>query len=101
MNHSDVVDFFETAILYYNRLPTYGWLSAANIRPSNSTNYTLSNMQAALRKGYGAVPYLGCSGPRYNTTTAGLGSNDTGYTVLSETWYYFNVSIQTFIRELC
>ncbi|KAE9969920.1 hypothetical protein EG328_006601 [Venturia inaequalis] len=91
VNHSDVVDFLETAILYYNRLPTYGWLSAANIRPSNSTNYTLSNMQAALRKGYGAVPYLGCSGPRYNTTTAGLGSNDTGYTVLSETWYYFNV----------
>lgn len=49
-------------------------------------------MQTALRRGYGAVPYLGCSGPRYNTTTAGRGSNDTGYTVLSETWYYFNVS---------
>lgn len=99
VNHSDVVDFFETAILYYNRLPTYGWLSAANIRPSNSTNYTLSDMQSALGKGYGAVPYLGCSGPRYNTTTAGAGSNDTGYTVLSETWYYFNVSYQNSVRE--
>lgn len=91
VEHEDVVDFFESAILYYQRLPTWGWLSAANIRPSNSTNYTLSDFQSALTKGYGALPFLGCSGPRYNTTAAGAGSKDTGFTVLTEVWYYYNV----------
>jgi ribonuclease T2 len=91
VEHEEVVDFFESAIHYYQRLPTWGWLSAANIRPSNSTNYTLSDFQSALKEGYGALPFLGCSGPRYNNTAAGAGSKDTGFTVLSEVWYYFNV----------
>lgn len=91
VKHEDLVDFYQTAILYYRRLPTWKWLAQAGIQPSNSTNYTLSNIQTALSKGYGATPYLGCSGPRYNTTEAGKGSKDTGFTVLSEAWYYFNV----------
>ncbi|KAF2416530.1 ribonuclease T2 [Tothia fuscella] len=91
VEHEDVVDFFETTILYDQRLPTWGWLSAANVRPSNSTNYTLSEFQSALSKGYGALPYIGCSGPRYNNTVAGAGSRDTGFTVISEVWYYYNV----------
>lgn len=57
------------------------------------TNYSLEDIQNALRKGYGAIPYLGCSGPRYNTTSAGARSNDAGFTVLSEVWYYFNVRV--------
>jgi ribonuclease T2 len=88
VNHSEIVDFYQTAILYYSRLPTWGWLSAANIRPSNTTSYTLSDMQNALVKGYGALPYLGCTGPRYNTTVSG--SMDNGYTVLDEVWYTFH-----------
>lgn len=91
MQHEDLVDYYEAAILYYRRLPTYGWLSAANIRPSNATGvgYDLSAMQNALYKGYGGLPYIGCSGPRYNTTAAGQGSMDNGRTELSEVWYNF------------
>jgi len=91
VQHEEVVDFFETAILYYQRLPTYGWLSAAGIRPSNKTTTSLSAVQAALTKGYGALPYVGCSGPKYNTTAAGKGSLDAGYTQISEVWYNFHV----------
>lgn len=83
----DVVQFFETAVMYYRRFPTWGWLNGAGIRPSNSTKYTTSDLQTTLSKASGAVPYLGCSGPRYNATAAGAGSNDTGYTQLSEVWY--------------
>ena len=86
--HEDVIDFFETAIMYYHRFPTWTWLSQASITPSNTTQYTLSAVQGALTKSSGAIPYVGCSGPRYNETTAGKGSNDTGRTVISETWYY-------------
>jgi ribonuclease T2 len=89
--HEEVVDFFETAVSYYQNLPTYGWLSAKNIRPSNTTTYSLSDMQAALTTGFGAVPYIGCSGPRYNATTAGAGTQDSGFTQVSEVWYYYHV----------
>lgn len=98
--HQDLVDFYETVILYYQRLPTWGWLAEAGIRPSNTTGYTLSDIQGTLTKSYGAVPYIGCSGPRYNATDAGKGSNDTGFTVLSETWYYFHVSRLTAFLDI-
>ncbi|KAK3679874.1 hypothetical protein LTR78_000250 [Recurvomyces mirabilis] len=88
--HQEVIDFFQTVILYYMRLPTWGWLGSHGIYPSNSTTYTLSNMEAALRAEYGSTPYLGCSGPRYNETTAGRNSTDNGRTQLSEVWYYFH-----------
>ncbi|KAH6666907.1 ribonuclease T2-like protein [Halenospora varia] len=91
VQHAEVVDFFETAISYYQNLPTYGWLSAADIRPSNSTSYTLGDMQTALNKGFGATPYIGCAGPKWNETDAGKGSSDNGRTVLSEVWYYYHV----------
>jgi ribonuclease T2 len=90
-NHSDVVDFFSTAVSYYQNLPTYGWLSAANIRPSNTTTYTLGDMQDALMKGFGALPYIGCTGPKYNATAAGKGTLDNGATVVDEVWYYHHV----------
>lgn len=44
-----------------------------------------------MKKEVGAVPYIGCGGPRYNTTTAGANSLDNGYTVLNEVWYYYHV----------
>jgi len=90
-NHTDVIDFFETAILYYRRLPTWGWLAGAGIRPSNSTTYSIADIQRTLAKNYGATPYVGCSGPRYNETAAGKGSKDNGRTIMSEVWYYFHV----------
>lgn len=87
VEHQEVVDFFETAISFYRGVPTHAWLAAAAIVPSNSTTYTLSDLQAALTDAFGAVPYLGCSGAAYNTTEAGAGSTDAGKTVLTEVWY--------------
>ena len=92
VQHQEVVDFFETAIQYYRRLPTWGWLATAGIKPSNSTTYSIGQFQTILTKSYGALPYIGCSGPRYNETAAGAGSTDNGRTVISEVWYYFHVS---------
>ncbi|KAG9245339.1 ribonuclease T2 [Calycina marina] len=92
VQHSEIVEFYETAIMYYKRLPTWEWLSTADIHPSNDTSvsYSLSDFQTALVDGYGALPYVGCTGPKYNTTEAGKGSLDTGLTVLSEVWYNFH-----------
>lgn len=57
--------------------------------PSNTTAYSLSDVQDALAAGFGGpVPYIGCSGPRYNATGGG---DDAGYTVISEVWYYYHV----------
>ncbi|KAL1986894.1 hypothetical protein VTN96DRAFT_5311 [Rasamsonia emersonii] len=89
--HIDVLDFFTTAINYFRRHPTYQWLAAADITPSNKTSYTLAHIQTALRRASGATPYLGCTGPRFNETEAGKGSLDNGYTVLDEVWYYMHV----------
>ncbi|OQV02725.1 hypothetical protein CLAIMM_07870 [Cladophialophora immunda] len=93
VEHEDVLDFFQTAIKYYKRLPTWEWLNEAKIVPSNSTTYTLRDIQGQLAKKYGAVPYVGCTGPRYNTTAEGIAANstDSGRTVISEVWYYMHV----------
>jgi len=40
--------------MYYMRLPTYDWLAKRGITPSNTTTYTLSDMQAALTAGHGS-----------------------------------------------
>lgn len=86
-----MVDFFETAVGFYTTLPTYEWLATADIVPSNTTKYSLSDLQTALTTGFGALPYIGCTGARFNATAAGNGSTDNGYTVLDETWYYHHV----------
>ncbi|KAH7379185.1 ribonuclease T2-like protein [Phaeosphaeria sp. MPI-PUGE-AT-0046c] len=86
--HEDVVDFFETAIKYYKRFPTFEWLEAADITPSNTTGYTYADIRDVLFEEHGGVPFIGCNGPRYNTTAAGKGSLDNGFTALSEVWYY-------------
>ncbi|KAI1258599.1 ribonuclease T2 [Xylariaceae sp. FL1019] len=91
VEHSEVVDFFETVVSYYQNLPTWGWLSAKGIRPSNTTSYSLSEIQGALTDGFGKLPYLGCTGPKYNETDAGKGSSDAGYTIFDEAWYYYHV----------
>lgn len=92
VEHEDVVDFFQTAIMYYKRVPTYKWLSDAGITPSNETQYSLSDIQGALTKAYGAQPYVGCSGAKYNATDEGADSTDNGRTVISEVWYYQHVN---------
>ncbi|OIW27128.1 ribonuclease T2 [Coniochaeta ligniaria NRRL 30616] len=91
VQHQEVVDFFETVISYYQILPTWGWLRAKDIAPSNETAYSLTSIQAALTEGFGKRPYILCSGPAFNTTAAGKGSKDQGKVVLSEVWYYHHV----------
>lgn len=86
--HDEIVDFFDTAVKYFLREPTYEWLEKAGITPSNDTAYSLSDIQDALAKNYGAKPYLGCSGKRYNETEEGKGSDDGGRTSLSEVWFF-------------
>lgn len=98
VEHEDVVDFFETTIKWYKRYPTWEWLNEAKIVPSNKTTYSLGDIEKALTKKSGAKPYIGCSGPRYNTTQAGQGSNDTGRTVVSEVWYFNHVSALIMVK---
>lgn len=76
--------------MYYRRVPTFSWLSQAGIVPSNKTTYSITDFQGALSSKYGALPYLGCSGPRFNETAAGRNSTDNGRVNLSEVWYYFH-----------
>lgn len=83
VEHEEVVDFFATAIAYYRAVPTYSWLAAAGIVPSNTTTYSLSDIQATLTDAFGAVPYLACTGAE--------SSDGSGRTVLSEVWYYHYV----------
>lgn len=73
--HEDVVNFFDTVTKAYLKYPTYQWLADANITPSNSTTYTLSAIQGALKQASGAIPYLGCQGG-----------------ALSEVWYFNHVA---------
>ena len=94
--HADVADYFATTAAYHARLPTWAWLAARGIRPSNTTAYSLADVQDALAAGLAApapvVPYVGCSGPRYNETQGrGPGADDPGFTVISEVWYYYHV----------
>jgi ribonuclease T2 len=78
--------------MYNSRLNTFKWLADHAIVPSNSTTYTLADFEEALSAEYGATPYVGCSGARYNETAAGKGSLDNGRTQVSEMWYYFHVN---------
>ncbi|CAH0049616.1 unnamed protein product [Clonostachys solani] len=87
----DLFEFFETVIRYHRTLPTYDWLSAAGIKPSNRTSYSVAKIQKVLSDSYGQPPFIGCGGPKYNETEAGKGSLDNGGTVLNEMWWYMNV----------
>jgi len=93
VQHQEVVEFFETAIKYYMRFPTAKWLEMVDITPSNSTTYSLADIQGQLATMHGATPYIGCTGPRYNTTEQGKAENstDNGRTVVDEVWYYMHV----------
>ncbi|PVF97515.1 ribonuclease T2 [Serendipita vermifera] len=73
--HEDVVEFFDTVTKAYQMYPTYAWLEAASIVPSNSTSYSLSDIEDALATASGATPYLGCK-------------KVSGKSSLTEVWYY-------------
>lgn len=81
---------FATTLVYYNTLPTWDWLAAKGITPSNSISYTLYDVQVAQVDAFGAVPFVRCAGPSFNETLAGANSTNNGYTELSEVWYYYH-----------
>ncbi|KAF1810037.1 ribonuclease T2 [Eremomyces bilateralis CBS 781.70] len=89
--NEDIIDFFESTIRYFKKQPTWEWLARWDITPSNSTTYSFAEIRDALASEYGAVPYVGCSGPKYNDTKAGRGSSDNGGTVFNEVWYFSHV----------
>lgn len=89
--HQELVDYFETVVNYYRRLPTYNWLAAEGIKPSNKTRYSLHKISSALEKHFGAKPYIGCSGKAFKNTDEGKHTNDSGATVLNEVWYFNHV----------
>ncbi|KAI0068169.1 ribonuclease T2 [Artomyces pyxidatus] len=74
--HQDVVDFFNAVIRAFKQFPTFDILASAGIVPSNTSTYTLSELQNTLQKQTGGIPYLGC------------GNNGT---VLQEVWYFNHV----------
>jgi ribonuclease T2 len=43
--------------------PTGEFLRSHNIVPSNTTGYTLKQLQDAVKAHTGATPYFGCTGP--------------------------------------
>ncbi|GAB0142159.1 hypothetical protein EsHS_00002721 [Epichloe bromicola] len=69
-----VVDFFETTVGLFRRLPTYRWLADAGIHPSEGRSYGLDRIRGALAGRHGAGVTLGCEGD-----------------VLNQVWYHFNV----------
>ena len=77
----EIPDFFNATVNLFKTLPTYQWLSAAGITPSNSKTYTSAAILSALSSPRGGVtPTISCSGSS-----------------LDEVYYYFNMmgSVQT------
>ena len=56
---ASIIDFLESVIRAQIQYPTYTWLEQAGITPSNTTTYMLGDIQDALAKASGAVPYVG------------------------------------------
>ena len=76
----DAVDYAETTIEAFSRFPTFDILERAGITPSNTTTYTLAQLQAAARNYTGVDIYWGCN------------RNATGNrTILAEAWYFAHV----------
>jgi Ribonuclease T2 family len=59
-------------------------LQRAGIIPSNTTTYTLTQLQSALQAQTGAIPYLGCGG---------------NGTILEEVWYFNHVQGTVCLEE--
>lgn len=71
-----VVDFFKTAVDLEKTVPTYKFLEAAGITPSDTKQYSKADMLAAINNStFGHSAYLGC--------------NNNG--ALQEVWYHFNL----------
>ncbi|EIM92893.1 ribonuclease T2 [Stereum hirsutum FP-91666 SS1] len=63
---AEAVAFFETVVALFKTLPTYDWLAAAGITPSNTATHTLSSLTSALKSASGVTPALECDGSTLN-----------------------------------
>ena len=70
----EAVDYFNRAVAVFKTLPTYEWLAAAGIVPSDSESYSSDAIREALRTKHGVSATIGCKGG-----------------VLDSVWYYFHV----------
>ncbi|GAA5914082.1 hypothetical protein JCM6882_001843 [Rhodosporidiobolus microsporus] len=59
--YDEVVDYFEKTVSQDKKLPTYEWLEAAGIVPSETATYTLEQLQAVAKKNHGYEAIWGCN----------------------------------------
>ncbi|CAD6891192.1 unnamed protein product [Tilletia controversa] len=72
-----VLGYVREAVRRFRQLPTLKWLAQAEIVPSDTVLYNLTDVLAVLEKKSGAVPYVGCA---------------KGTARISEFWYYSYVN---------
>ncbi|KAK4049285.1 hypothetical protein OIV83_004222 [Microbotryomycetes sp. JL201] len=77
----DAIDYWQAAIRANKQYPTWDILASQGIVPSNSTTYSLQDLENAFVAQVGAKPFFGCSGPEPSGQR----------TVLSEVWVYAHV----------
>ncbi|KAI0001565.1 ribonuclease T2-like protein [Russula vinacea] len=63
---AEAVVFFQRVVELFKKLPTYDWLAAQGITPSESQTYTLSELTDALKSASGYTPAITCSGRAIN-----------------------------------
>ncbi|KAG7700548.1 hypothetical protein KL951_000663 [Ogataea haglerorum] len=56
----EVVDYFRKSVELFEGLPTYKWLEAAGITPSDSRTYSKQQIDEALRSRFGKEVYFKC-----------------------------------------
>ncbi|PCH34199.1 base non-specific and adenylic acid preferential ribonuclease [Wolfiporia cocos MD-104 SS10] len=57
---ADAVAFFESVVSLFQTLPTYSWLEAGGITPSNDQTYTLDELQNAIQSAAGVTASFDC-----------------------------------------
>lgn len=71
----EAVDYFKRTVALFKTLPSYAWLEAAGVVPSETVTYTLAEVEGALAERHGRDVVVNC--------------NKDGE--LSEIWYHFNI----------
>lgn len=74
-DNENLYDYFSILYNLYESLPTYKWLAAAGITPSNTKTYTKSQIQNALSSNFGQQVYFKCD------------SNN----AINEVWYFHHI----------
>ncbi|GAA5827978.1 hypothetical protein JCM11251_005675 [Rhodosporidiobolus azoricus] len=70
-----IVDYVERTVALHKQLPTYDWLAAGGVVPSETARYTLAQLQAVAKKQHGHEIVWGC-------TNSGA---------LDEAWYVYDI----------